>query len=143
MDPLKKQSREHEMLASVCFDQCWPRVFPWVKRIRMATEEEDARGMDVVVETHDVGDMPVQVKSSRKFLKKHFRRYPDIPVLIINREHTEEEVRKALARVVKREREKRVPGYDRTAEGLSPREPEAPRSGPVSASLGDFIRRKA
>lgn len=141
MDVRKKESQEHEMLASVCFDLCWARIFPWVKRIRMASAEEDARGMDVVVETADVGDVPIQVKSSKKFLKKHFRRYPDIPVLIINREHTEEEIRKSLSRIIRREREKRVPGYDRTKEGLQPREAAA-GADPLRVSLADIVRRR-
>ncbi len=132
----------HELLASVCFDRCWSRIFPWVVRIRLGTPEEDHQGKDVIVETTDVGDIPVQVKSSRKFLKKHFRRYPDIPVLVINRWNTEEEVRKMLARIVKTERVKRDPGYDRGSEFVQPREAGAESPGVLRASLADMVRRR-
>ena len=134
--------RSHELLAAVCFDQCWSRVFPWVARIRLGTEDEDHQGKDVVVETTDVGDIPIQVKSSRKFLKKHFRRYPDIPVLVIHRSHSEEDVRKMLARIIKGERAKRDPGYDRGSEFVPPREAAAETTDPLRASLADIVRRR-
>ncbi len=140
--PRIRIGRGHELLAAVCFDQCWDRIFPWVKRIRLGTEEEDHQGKDVVVETSDVGDIPVQVKSSRKFLKKHFKKYPDIPVLVIYRGHTEEEVRKMLAKIIKIERRKRDPSYEMQLEGIHPRPPQA-EPGQLTVTLGDFLRKKA
>jgi hypothetical protein len=41
------------------------QVAPWIANIRKATPEEDANGIDVVVETTDYGDVPIQVKTSR------------------------------------------------------------------------------
>lgn len=139
-EPHVRIGRSHELLAAVCFDQCWSRMFPWVSRIRLGTPDEDAQGKDVVVETRDVGDIPIQVKSSRRFLKKHFNRYPDIPVLIVYRTHTEEQVRKALASLIKSERSKRDPSYVPSREGVPPPARQAPSS-PLTVSLGDVLRR--
>lgn len=133
--------RGHELLAAVCFDQCWSRMFPWVARIRLGTPEEDAQGKDVVVETTDLGDFPVQVKSSRKYLKRHFKKYPDVPVLVIYPTHTEEEVRKELARLIKKERRKRDPSYPLNVEWIQERPPEA-KTEELRASLGDLVRRR-
>ncbi len=140
--PRIRIGKGHELLAAMCFDQCWARIFPWVKKIRLGTEEEDHQGKDVVVETSDVGDIPTQVKSSRKFLKKHFKKYPDIPVLVIYRGHTEEEVRKMLAKIIKMERRKRDPSYEMQLEGIHPRNP-APEGEPLRASMADFFKRRA
>lgn len=137
-----RDRRGHELLAAVCFDQCWSRMFPWVKGIRLGTEEEDRQGKDLVIETADLGDFPVQVKSSTKFLKKHFSRYPDIPVLVIFPTHTEEEVRKRLAKLVKAERARRDPSYRVSSEGIGQRETERPPSQPMRATLGELLSRK-
>lgn len=134
--------KSHELLVTVCFDRCWSRIFPWVTRIRIATEEEDRQGKDIIVETVNVGDIPIQVKSSRKFLTKHFRRYPDIPVLIVNRWHAEEDVRKMLAHIIKKERAKRDPGYDRGSEFIPPRGEAGRTADPLKVSLADVARRR-
>jgi hypothetical protein len=51
---------ELRMLAA-CLSEPRPK---WLRDARLATREEDARGIDIVVTT-DVGDVYLQVKSSR------------------------------------------------------------------------------
>lgn len=137
-----RNGRGHELLASVCFDKCWSRIFPWVTKIRLGTEEEDSCGKDVIVETADVGDIPVQIKSSGKFLKKHYKKYPDIPVLVVYPTHNEEEVRKRLANLIKRERRKRDPSYQMHLEGIHPLAP-APEREALTVSMADLMKRRA
>lgn len=126
---------------AVCFDRCWSRLFPWVKSIRQATEEEDAQGKDVIVETTAFGDIPIQVKSSGRFVRKHMSRYPDVPVLVVYRTDTEEQVRKNLARLLKAERAKRDPSYVPRADSVAPSRRQGPPE-PLRATLGDLIRRR-
>lgn len=54
----------------------------WIRSVRKATIEEDAQKIDVVVTT-DVGDLLLQVKSSRAGLKKFNQaKYPHIRCII-------------------------------------------------------------
>lgn len=48
---------------------------PWVARVRRGTLDEDRRGLDVVVETHDTEDLYVQVKSSHAGAVAYRRKY--------------------------------------------------------------------
>lgn len=50
----------------------------WVRAVRRATEEEDHRGLDIVVET-DVCDLFIQVKSSHANAEEWRRRYKTAP----------------------------------------------------------------
>lgn len=64
----------------------------WVDTIRRSTREEDILGIDIVVQTKDVGNLYVQVKSSqndaRRFRKKHKQRdpekYPAVAVVVFH-----------------------------------------------------------
>lgn len=53
---------------------------PWVRLVRPAIPEEDRAGIDVVVETTDVGYLFVQVKSSVSGLREWTARYRDTPM---------------------------------------------------------------
>lgn len=70
----------------------------WLESARLATADEDARGVDIVTTT-DVGSIRIQVKSSRagyaKFHKKRRRRNQAIDpllVMIITGEKTNEQL---------------------------------------------------
>lgn len=52
---------------------------PWVRGIRRATLDEDRRGLDVIVETIDAGDLYVQVKSSAAAVGAYRRKYATAP----------------------------------------------------------------
>ena len=58
---------------------------PWIKNVRLATKDEDNRGKDVVVETTDVGNILIQVKSSTCAKQKFLRRqaYGEVSIRIL------------------------------------------------------------
>lgn len=56
----------------------------WFKSVRRADREEDKRGIDIVVETHDVGRLYLQVKSSKVFARRFAeKRRPSLIGLIV------------------------------------------------------------
>jgi len=69
----------------------------WIYGVRLATLEEDAQKIDVVVTT-DLGDLYLQSKSSHKGLKKFDQsKYPHIACIIVhNGEHLADEVLEKL-----------------------------------------------
>ena len=81
----------------------------WWKGIRKATPREDAREIDCVVTT-DVGDIAIQVKTS---LSKSKDDYPErtkrfnIPIIYINLQDSDAEIRKRIVAVVGKERSSR------------------------------------
>jgi hypothetical protein len=48
--------------------------FVWIKSVRLSNKPEDSRGIDLVFKTKDVGDLFIQIKSSRRAA----RRFSDI-----------------------------------------------------------------
>ena len=61
----------------------------WITNVRMSTVAEDHRGIDVVVETSDYGDLYLQVKSSlrgaKEFRSKSRSVRVDIEVVVVAR----------------------------------------------------------
>ena len=76
------------------------QIAPWIRDIRKSTPEEDGNGIDVVVETTEYGDVPIQVKSSMKFVKEHTKKHPDIPVVVVFTEDSEDRVRRKIRSIV-------------------------------------------
>ena len=56
--------------------------FPSIISVRLATDKEDARGIDVVVET-DLGKLYLQVKSSHYGAHKYRRKRPNAKTIVI------------------------------------------------------------
>jgi len=132
-----------ELLASLCFEVCPYRVPPWVKSIRRATHDEDHQGVDLVVEV-DAGDpdgyydtVKIQVKSGWKRAKVFQRDHPDIPVLVIHPEDSEEYVRMKLLALLRQERAKLMPGYDPRREKTKPL--RASSRSTLGATLGERL----
>ncbi|MDO8408073.1 MAG: hypothetical protein Q7S95_02455 [bacterium] len=71
---------------------------PWFRYLRACTREEDADGIDAVIETDGVGKILVQIKSSelfaRKFRARRGRRH--IIVVVIRDEMSPEDVRETI-----------------------------------------------
>ena len=59
-----------EMLAVEAFSEPDSHRPRWFRSIRLGTEEEDHDGIDVVIETTDLGKLLIQVKSSLAGVKK-------------------------------------------------------------------------
>ena len=77
------------------------RLPSWWRGIRMATPEEDARGIDHVVHT-DSGDIFIQIKTS---LHKDTDRWPkrndrDVAIVYINLKDSDAEIRKRVLKTV-------------------------------------------
>jgi hypothetical protein len=53
---------------------------PWLLGARLATRDEDCSGIDLVLETADVGQLYLQVKSSRRYARGWCIRYRDSPI---------------------------------------------------------------
>ncbi len=104
-----------ELLASLCFEICPYRMPSWVKSIRRATHEEDHQGVDLVAEIIE-GTVRIQVKSGWKRALEFQRDHPDIPVLIVLPEDSEEYVRRKLLALLRRERALRLPSFDPSRE---------------------------
>lgn len=128
---------EHERLVLSCFDAPWIDLPPWLYSVRKAEPEEDAQGVDIIAET-DVGDIGVQVKSSRRFLDRHEKRYPDVPVLVVRLGEAERHVRNRLKGLLKKIRKRRRadgvesrPMSDEPQMCLACNERPATSSGPV------------
>lgn len=57
-------------------------ICSWIHHVRLATSKEDARGIDVVVET-DVGKLYLQVKSSHNGARKYRYKRPRAKTIIL------------------------------------------------------------
>ncbi|MEI6528285.1 MAG: hypothetical protein WCO10_01265 [bacterium] len=55
----------------------------WFKTVRFATKEEDTRGIDLVVETRDIGSLYVQVKSSWVAATRFKNHHPRMVVAVL------------------------------------------------------------
>jgi hypothetical protein len=128
-----------ELLASLCFEACPERAPVWFKSLRRATSEEDAKGIDLVVEI-DLGQVLIQVKSSWSRAKEFVEKHPEIPVLVVHPEDSEDRVRRNLLRIVRYERAKLDPNYDPTKDGLRPPVPKT-KQPLLGATVRDRVRR--
>jgi len=127
-----------ELLASLCFEVCPNRMPSWVHSVRRATQEEDHQGIDLVV-VLDAGILKVQVKSSWKRAQEFKKKHPNIPVLVVHPEDSEEHVRRNLLSILGQERAKLVPGY--TAKPPRGDRGKTTKAIPLTFSLGDRFRR--
>ncbi len=79
----------------------------WIYSARLATKEEDSRGIDIVLET-DIGQLFFQIKSSyygmKKFLGKHGNSRTHIAVVILNRFLTEKSFQRKVLEAINYER---------------------------------------
>ena len=79
----------------------------WVHSARLATKEEDSRGIDIVLET-DIGQLFFQIKSSyygmKKFIDKHGNSRTRIAIIILNRFLIEESFQRKVLEAVNCER---------------------------------------
>ena len=76
----------------------------WFRSIRLGTEEEDHEGIDVVIETKDLGKLLIQVKSSQAGVKKFVergRRSHLIGIVVIGLDDETSVVRQKLLHVAK------------------------------------------
>ena len=72
----------------------------WITSVYRGTQEDDANGIDVIVETIDAGKLFLQIKSSstevRKFKRKYEKRdiesTPSVAVVNVNENHKSEKV---------------------------------------------------
>ena len=55
----------------------------WFVSVRRATPEEDGMGFDAFVLTTDMGEIPVQLKSSRGGASKYRQHRPESPAVIL------------------------------------------------------------
>src|SRR3954469_795361 len=64
----------------------WTRYPRWLKQIRWATAKEDSCGMDFLIQL-DVGEIPVQIKSSPGQAHEYFKRAVhgdyDVAILVV------------------------------------------------------------
>src|SRR5581483_3925085 len=123
-----------ELLAALCFEVCPDRMPFWVKTIRRATHEEDHEGTDLVVEIPE-GSIRIQVKSGWKRARIFQKEHPDIPVLVIHPEDSEEFVRMKLLALLRQERVKLAPDFNPKRERTKPLR-ASPRS-TLGVSLGE------
>lgn len=56
---------------------------PWFKSARLATWEEDTKGIDLLIETLDIGVLYLQVKSSWKSARRYREKYPRMVIAVV------------------------------------------------------------
>ena len=56
---------------------------PWFKSARLATWQEDARGIDLVIETVDIGILYLQVKSSWIAVRRYQEKHPGMVIAVV------------------------------------------------------------
>lgn len=68
---------------------------PWIRTVRAATDVEDSRGIDIVVETVHIGDLYIQIKSSRNGARQYRRkrRKPKVIIVVIDSAMDERKIR--------------------------------------------------
>ncbi len=80
----------------------------WVKGIRPATKEEDRQGQDAFLQT-DVGEIPIQIKSSVAGAERFRQKYGDrIPVVIVASFDRLDEVLVKVIEAIEPERNRRL-----------------------------------
>lgn len=82
-----------EILVELCF-QAHPELQPkWLKSVRRSSKEEDEKGIDIVVEVTE-GEVVFQIKSGHRRANFFKKDHPNIPVIVINPEDSEDFVRR-------------------------------------------------
>jgi len=57
--------------------------FPsWILSYRQAEKQDEIKGVDAWVQT-DIGEIPLQIKSSKRGTKKAKENHPEIPVIVV------------------------------------------------------------
>lgn len=68
------------------------RLAPWLGDVRLATPDEDARGIDIVVTTQDLGPLYLQVKSSRTGAERfHAKKRPALIATVVAHSDVDED----------------------------------------------------
>jgi len=78
-----------------CFDLYTKECPEWLQELRKGTNREDHEGMDLIAVT-DRGEIPIQVKSSQYRAKKFSEKNPNVPVIVVESNMTEQRIRWAL-----------------------------------------------
>jgi hypothetical protein len=60
------KNNEKRVVTALTSEYPFPNRPAWIGEVRLSTKEEDHRGIDVVIETTDVGNILIQVKSSHR-----------------------------------------------------------------------------
>lgn len=76
----------------------------WAQTARLATHEEDGRGIDIVIETLRLGDLYVQIKSSRNGARQYRRRRRRAKaiVVVIGEDMEERKIREKMLSAIHR-----------------------------------------
>lgn len=86
-----------------------PRDAPgWFLSVRRATKKEDRNGFDAFLQTTDVGEIPIQIKSSTQGVVRFFSRRhgnPAIPIVVVAGVNPEGFRKRVLYLVEKRRQE--------------------------------------
>jgi len=85
--------------------------FPeWYMYVRISSKKEDQHGVDFHIKTTDVGEIPVQLKSSFAGVRHHEERWPRSPAItIILKDHySDEEILEKTFNFVGERRERRL-----------------------------------
>lgn len=82
----------------------FPDVPRWLFNVRAGTKKQDCAGIDIVATT-DVGDLPLQVKSSesekKKFINFHGK---NIPVIVVSISDSDRQIRNSVVSLMKKKR---------------------------------------
>lgn len=93
-----------ESLAKVALKNLTESV-DWITNFRKADEKEDKkRGIDFVIET-DVGNIFLQIKSSQTGKESSLKKHPRIPVVVIDKNESLEEIQRKITETISTERD--------------------------------------
>lgn len=56
---------------------------PWFVSVRRAVRREDRQGFDAFMVTTDVGEIPIQIKSSARGVVRFFQKWPRHPAVVV------------------------------------------------------------
>lgn len=106
-------NNEVRVLHAYTKDYPFPDRMPWIKDVRLANEQEDQRGIDLIFST-DVGDLLLQLKSSQGFADKFVREKrerklrTDIVVAVTDVHHQPRDICKIITPLLANERNRRL-----------------------------------
>jgi hypothetical protein len=97
----KGKNAEERSLLAITSHYRDPELF-WVVRARRATKLEDRKGIDIVVQTSDIGRLFIQIKSSRRGADKFLREHSGskAAVVIVREEYSDAQVLRAVKRIL-------------------------------------------
>src|SRR3989338_11075539 len=107
------RNNEKRVVAAYTTNYPFPDRISWIKTVRLSTESEDQRGIDVVFET-DVGEIHLQLKSSKwmesEFLKNQRNQRYDrkIVTAIVSPSLDSTDICKVVTPVIAAERRRRM-----------------------------------